>query len=113
MQRISEEIIIEGPTTFLQLSKIFVGTFEAGDTTPSVLNVDRFKSPSGATTVTNFVDGAPGQCIRILGNGNLTVSNNTTIKTNTAGSKVLAANKVYTFTLFEEPSGTFVWYEGE
>lgn len=73
--------------------------------TPSVLN-NEFFTASGSATVTNFLYGQPPQTIKILGNGTMIVSNNANIKTNTGANKILAVNKVYTFTLF-----TTVWIE--
>jgi hypothetical protein len=105
---IKEDVIFDAGVTFNLLPKVWLGSFFAGDTTPSILSVTVFKSPGSATTVTNFDNGAEGQTIRILGNGNLTVSNNTTIKTNTGANKVLAANKIYEFTLVNA-----IWYEAE
>lgn len=74
--------------------------------TPDVQNVPYFYSHSSAVTVTNFKHGQDGQTIKILGNGNTTITNNANIKTNTGANKVLAANMVYTFTYFNK-----VWYE--
>lgn len=75
-------------------------------TTPSVLNNEYFTANDGST-VTNFLYGQPPQTIKILGNGSMTISNNANIKTNTGANKVLASNKVYTFTLFD------IWYEDD
>lgn len=57
-------------------------------------------------TITNFTGGYSGKTIRLLGNANVTVKNNVTINTNTGADKLLAANKVYTFTNYNG-----VWYE--
>ena len=76
-------------------------------TIPSVLNRNKLKCINTAPiTITNFIGGAAGQTIQLLGEGQTTITNNTTIKTNTGAAKLLAANKVYTFTLFGA-----VWYE--
>lgn len=91
---------------FLRIREQFLNQFTAGDTTPSVRDVEIFTSPSGATTVTNFDNGTPLQDLYILGNGNLTVSNNANIKTSTGANKVLAANKLYHFKFINN-----VWYE--
>ncbi len=103
-----KSIIFTNMVTFITLPKTFVDRFADGITSPSVLNCTRYLSPLNPLTVIDFVNGANGQEIKILGNGNLTVSNNSKIKTNTGANKVLVANKVYTFTLF-----TDVWYEDE
>jgi hypothetical protein len=85
-----------------------VDTFFTGDTTPDVSNRVVFRSPGGATTVTNFRLGTQGQTIKILGNGNLTISNvDGFIKHSTGGpTKILGADAIYTFTLVDG-----VWYE--
>jgi hypothetical protein len=94
-------------TDFLVLPIVYVNNIPLSDLTPSVLNclLHNF-SNVGATTVTNFTNGTEGQTIRIKGDGFTTIKNNTTIKTNTAADKLLAANTIYTLTLI---SG--VWYE--
>jgi hypothetical protein len=75
--------------------------------TPNVNNIDvLIPSSGGALTVTNFLNGAKNQQIRILGDGFCTISNNANIKTNTGANKLLAANKVYRFSLINS-----VWYE--
>lgn len=77
-------------------------------TTPSVENMIFISTASYATptTITNFLKGTGQQTIKILGNTNVTIANNSTVKTNTGADKVLAANKIYTFTLYNS-----VWYE--
>ncbi len=78
-----------------------------GSTTPTVsgLAVLVFQN-TGAVTVTNLLKGSSNQLLRILGDGFTTMKNNTVIKTNTGADKLLAANKVYTFSLINS-----VWYE--
>lgn len=61
-----------------------------------------------ATTITNFKKGAEGQTLRLLGEGQTSVANNANIKTNTGALKLLAANIIYTFTMYLN-----VWYENE
>jgi hypothetical protein len=79
----------------------FVGELTVGAANPSVLNVERWKAANtGAINVTDFIDGQEGQEIKILGDGFTTVNHNVNIKTNTGANKLLAANKVYTFTRF-------------
>lgn len=100
--------IIQAPVSHEILPFTIVDTFKSGVSTPNISHREIFKSPSSSTTITNFLGGQEGQTIKILGNGNLTVSNNANIKTNTGANKVLVANKVYTFTLIAN-----VWYENE
>jgi len=106
MKIFDEEVYFNSFVRFFVLPKVYVDLIHT-HTTPSVLNRTILKSPSSPITVTNFDDGAQGQTIRILGNGNLTVAHNSNIKTNTGANKILAADKVYNFTLIDE-----VWYEG-
>jgi hypothetical protein len=62
----------------------------------SLVICDLYTTP---TTVTAFTGGVQGQSLRIVGSANVTIQNNSTIKTNTGADKPLAANQVYTFTL--------------
>lgn len=81
--------------------------FVVGDTTPSVLNQDYWECMNtGAVTITQFEYGYNLQTLKILGDGFTTIANNANIKTNTGANKLLAVNKVYTFTLFNG-----VWVE--
>ena len=104
MKQEDEEVSFENLVTFKMLPKIFISQLTS--TKPYVYNITVFTSHTSPTTVTNF-SGAPGQTIRILGNGNTTISHNTTIKTNTGANKVLAANRMYSFTLMADG----IWYE--
>lgn len=84
--------------------------------TPSVANREIFEGTNaGAVNVTDFVDGAPGQVIKILGDGQMTITNGGLIFTNTGANKLLAANKVYTFTFYVilGPPKTHKWVENE
>lgn len=105
MKTHNEEQIFNSPTTFRVLPREFVSRLDSS-TTPSVLNVRRFTTSDTVVTVTNFDEGAEGQTIMIVGDGKLTVANGATIKTTTAANKLLAVNRIYTFTLINN-----VWYE--
>ncbi len=74
--------------------------------TPSVKNQTRFKTSGAVVTVTNFLDGAQGQRIHILGDGTTTVAHNSTIKRTGGANAVIAADKVYNFMYVDG-----VWYE--
>ena len=106
VKRESDAVIFEAPVTFSILPEVFLNKFASGDTTPSVLNKDTFLGSGSTVTVTNFDDGNPNDSIKILGDGTTTVANNTHIKTNTGANKLLATNKVYRFSLFNN-----IWYE--
>ena len=99
-------IQFEHEVRFFVLPFANIATLLDGDTTPDVSNTERLFSPSTPVTVTDFTKGAEGQIITILGNGNLTVTHGTRIKTNTGANKVLAADTLYSFVNFSD-----VWYE--
>ena len=104
---ISDEVVFYGQVTFTQLIESPVSKMKESETIPSVLNLTRLVANNLApVTVTNFIHGQEGQTIKILGEGQTTIANNSTIKTNTGANKLLAANKVYTFTLFNA-----IWIE--
>lgn len=102
-----EEVLFNNVVSFSTLPKTPVDKFKPTDTTPSVLNCNLWICQNiGAVTVTNFLNGADGQRIHILGEGFTTIANNANIKTNTGANKLLAANKVYRFTYFNN-----IWIE--
>ena len=100
----TEEVLFQGPVTFLILPKEFVGTLTT--TTPSVKNAHVWKAGGIVLTISNFRDGAPGQTIRVLGDGTTTIQHGTRIKTNTGANVLLTLAKVYVFTLIDN-----VWYQ--
>ena len=90
-----------------QLIESPVEAVDTGVTIVNVLNITRiYFSNTTATTVTNFAGSQEGQELKVLGDGYTTLQHGTNIFTNTGANKLLAANKVYTFTKF--PSG---WVE--
>lgn len=104
---IREQQQVEAPQAQLVLPIRYVGTLTKGSVNPSVKNVERWKAiNTGAINITDFREGQDGQEIKILGDGFTTVNHNTKINTNTGANKLLAANKVYTFTRFDG-----VWVE--
>lgn len=108
VQRIQNERIQEAPTTKLVPDKEFVATFKVADTTPSVLNLTKFKAGNiVAGNITYFDDGFDGQEISILGDGFTTLVHDVTkLLTNTLGNKLMSAGKVYRLTRFDSK-----WYE--
>ncbi len=100
---LSKEVVKQAPGTSQVLDKEFVGTFKAADTTPSVLNLIKFKAGNTVgNNVTYFDDGFDGQEISILGEGFTTlVYDVTKLLTNTAANKLLAAGKVYRLTRYD------------
>lgn len=96
------EIHTEDMVTRDVLSKEYVVPIQGA--TPSVKNRTVFQGiNTGAVNVTDFLNGAEGQRIHILGDGFMTATNGTLIFTNTGANKLLAANIVYTFTYFIIP----------
>jgi len=104
---IVDEVLFQGPVTFAELPYQGFSILPLSNTTPSALNITRFKAANfAATSITNFLFGQDGQEIKILGDGSTTITHGTFIKTNTAANKLLVVDKVYTFTLF-----SVVWIE--
>lgn len=71
-------------------------------TLPNVLNRRFFECDNtNPITITDFSNGAPGQRLYVLGDGNTTIEHGTFIFTNTGVDKLLDQNKVYKFTFFK------------
>lgn len=105
---VSSEQVIESEATRNVLEKQQIRWAKRGDTTPSVLNVERlqFRNTS-STLVTKFDDGKPGQQVTILGDGFTTLQNNTKIVTASGADTLLADGEVHQFTMWEDR----VWRE--
>jgi hypothetical protein len=104
---INDPILFNSPVTFSELPERPIDTAQATATTLSALNTERIAlTNTGAVTVTDFTEGQDGQELVLLGDGFTTVTHGTNIFTNTAASKLLAANAVYHFVQF---NGN--WYE--
>jgi len=87
----------------------------SGDT-PNILNRSFFGGSNTAPiNVTDFLNGAPGQRLYILGDGNMTIVHGTFIFTNTGANKLLLSNIVYKFTFFpiSGPPRSHKWVEDE
>jgi len=84
------------------------------ETAPDVKNVSFLElNNSGATTVTDFMNGQESQVLALHPlNGNTTIKNNARIKTNTGTDKLLTAGLIYRFTYWVA-NGTNVgsWHE--
>lgn len=84
--------------------------------TPNVLNRRIFEGINESPiTVTDFLNGAAGQRIYILGDGNMTIEHGTFIFTNTGANKLLLADIIYKFTFFkiQGPPTSHKWVEDE
>lgn len=107
-QRVTGERIIDATETRNVLEKKQIGSLKKASTTPSVSNLETWKTiNTGAVTVTNFTNGAPGQHLYIRGEGQTTIQNGAKIKTNTGANKLLAANKFYHLIMYDDR----IWYE--
>jgi hypothetical protein len=106
-ERIIHPLVSEAPRRDTVLPQEFIDILTPGMQNPSVANLKRLilknKTP---ILLTNFSNGSQGQEIKVLGDGVTSVSHGGRIFNNTGNSKLLAANKVYTFTLFGVN-----WYE--
>lgn len=114
IDRILGETQVEDMQTRHVLEKQFVSSLTTGSTTPDVLNKKIFELGNvGAITVTDFINGAPGQRIYILGDGFTTIQHGILIFTSTGANKLLVANTVYTFTFFPiaGPPKSHKWIE--
>lgn len=115
----TREVIQQGPRTPLVLDRTFVrrqpGAVTLDATNVKVLRLDN----TGPVNVTGIKGGTDGHDIRILGDGQATIINNSAVTkpaepiiTNTGANKLLAANKVYRFTRFlnagDPKNGTWV-----
>ncbi len=100
------EVNQQASTTKFVGDNTFVLLLKSDSATPSVRAA--YVCKSNGVAMTDFKDGAEGQVIKVLGDGIATVANNANIKTNTAATKTLLVNKIYTFT---HVAG--VWYEDE
>lgn len=78
------------------------------DTAPNISGVSIIQGSGSVVSITNFLGGSDGTTLSILGDGTTTVNNNTNIKTNTGANKLLASNKIYRFTYFNQ---TKLWIE--
>jgi hypothetical protein len=73
--------------------------YYAEGATPSVENMDFIRlNYSVTTTITNFTNGISGQCVSVIvDNANVTIQNNSNIKTNSAEDVPLQKDKIYSF----------------
>ena len=114
-QVISGQQVYENPQITNVLDAKHARYLDKAVATPSVYQAEfLYAINTGFFTVTDFDKGSPHQVINIMGDGFTTVQHGTNIFTNTGANKLLAANKVYTFTRFETVPGnkTWKWYEG-
>lgn len=75
----------------------------AGTTTPDVegatlVQLDAYVS--GVTTITNFLNGTPGQVIKVLGDANVLIAHNANIKMTSGNNRLLRADTVYEFVFY-------------
>src|SRR5215203_4784036 len=111
--RVTSEQVIESATTFNVLPRQLVGELKRGDETPSVLNVENWRTiNSEPITITDFRDGQDGQIINIIGDGFTTVDHNTEITRSGDAAALLELGRRYTFQYFyDSNTKTGVWIE--
>lgn len=110
---ITGEVQIEDMQNRNVLEKQHVQTLSTS-TTLDVLNKRIFELNNVAPiTITDFLRGAIGQRIYLLGDGFTTIQNGTLIFTNTAANKLLLINVVYRFTFFKVGLLSHKWVEDE
>ena len=109
--RIADSVEFQGPVKFEELSETPLEFTKTGDTTPTVLNLERIKfQNTSPVTVTNFDNGREGQYIIVVGDGQTIVQHGTNIF-NTAGANItLINNRVYAYVrvqgVWREQGGT-------
>lgn len=108
MRAINEDIVYNGRVIFSVLPDNPTSTLTPASTTPLVTNGQVFESGGTLVSITNFLGAADGQTIRIRGDGFTTLVHGTYIKTNTGANKLLAANRLYTLTYFNDD---LLWIE--
>lgn len=104
---IQEDVVYLGRVEHRNLPVLYSDTL-IDITTPDVTNRLLVKGSGVVVSVTNFLGGRDSQALRIIGDGTTTIVHGTYIKTNTAANKLLALNKVYTFSYFAADN---IWYE--
>lgn len=108
VQRVATEQVIEGEATRNVLEKQLIRWAKRGDTSPSVLNIERLQFRNTApVAIVAFDDGKPGQKIDVLGDGQTTVNHNTKIIRAGGAAALLANGAVYVFTMWEDRT----WHE--
>lgn len=109
--RIADSVEFQGPVKFEELSETPLEFTKTGDTTPTVLNLERIKfQNTSPVTVTNFDNGREGQYIVVVGDGQTIIQHGTNIF-NTAGVDITLANgRVYAYVrvqgVWREQGGT-------
>lgn len=102
-----DEILFQARVIFNILPEKKIDQIIPASTTPNIYNLERFTtSNTGVVNITNFLNGQPGQTIKILGDGFSTLVFGTNLKTNTGVDKLMLVNRVYTLTFFNN-----VWVE--
>ena len=103
LEKIESEQVINAQETKNALEKQFIRLAPKGDTTPSVMNVERIAFQNVVPiTVVAFDEGQEGQTIIVLGDGQTTVANNAKIVTSTGANTLLDTGKIYQFTRFSD-----------
>jgi len=96
--RIVDNVEFASPVKFEELSEAPLQLIPTNSTTPSVLNLLRFKFQNTVPiTVTNFIGGQEGQHIMVIGDGNTTITHGTQIFNTSGANLLLVDNRVYSY----------------
>lgn len=104
--QVQHEENVEAPAERAVLDFDNVLTFRAGDATPSVKSLRKFRTAGTSVTITDFDDGQQGHVIYVLGDGDTTVAHNANIRRTRGISEILKSEIVYSFIHIDG-----VWHE--
>jgi len=103
LNKIESEQVVNAQATQNALPKQFVRFARRGDTTPSVMNIERLLLRNTAPlTITDFSEGQEGQQVTILGDGNTTAQQNTKIFNVSGSDTLLEDGVVYIYVRFSD-----------
>ena len=94
--RVEDEVRFDAAPAFAALDKRSFSTIQKAAVTPSVKNCEFWQAQNtGAVTITNFIDGQPGQRLYILGDGQTTLQHGTKMFMQGGADLLLAASRMY------------------
>ena len=103
IEQVEHEQVVNAQGTRNVLDKQLIRRAKVGDTTPSVLNIERLEFHNvGPVTVTNFDDGQPGQTVTVLGDGQTTIAQNAKIKNVSGAATLLDDGLTRDYTMFTD-----------
>jgi hypothetical protein len=103
IEQIEHEQVVNSQTTRNVLPKQLIVRAKVGDSTPSVLNIERLEFHNlGPFTVINFKDGQPGQTVTVLGDGQTTIAENAKIMNVSGANTLLVDGLTRDYTMFND-----------